>query len=112
VGCRFESCWDRQLAAGPFHPPCPHRKHAGKLPSACHELAGRLGDANKRWPWGGSQRERSMYKASKRYLAASVSALTLAIMFMLLAIAAWSIAPEVAADTSEVTVELKKSLPP
>jgi hypothetical protein len=53
-----------------------------------------------------------MYKASKRYLAASVSALTLAIMFMLLAIAAWSIAPEVVADTSDVKVELKKSLPP
>jgi hypothetical protein len=53
-----------------------------------------------------------MYKASKRYLAASVSALTLAIMLMLLAIAAWTIAPEVAADMSEVTVELKKSLPP
>jgi hypothetical protein len=53
-----------------------------------------------------------MSKASKRYLAASVSALTLAIMFMLLTIAAWSIAPEVAADTYEMTVELKKSLPP
>jgi hypothetical protein len=53
-----------------------------------------------------------MYKASKRYLAASVSALTLAIMLMLLAIAAWSIAPEVSADTSEITVQLKKSLPP
>jgi hypothetical protein len=53
-----------------------------------------------------------MYKASKRYLAASVSALTLAIMLMLLAIAAWSIAPDVAADTSEITVQLKKSLPP
>jgi hypothetical protein len=51
-----------------------------------------------------------MYKASKRYLAASVSALTLAIMFMLLAIAAWTIAPEVAADTSEITVDLRKSL--
>jgi hypothetical protein len=53
-----------------------------------------------------------MYKASKRYLAASVSALTLAIMFMLLAIAVWSVAPEVAADTSDMRVELKKSLPP
>ena len=98
--------------AGPFQPPCPDRKQAGKSPLVCHELAPRLGDANKRWPWGGSQRERPMYKASKRYLAASVSALTLAIMLMLLAIAAWSIAPEVAADTPEITVELKKSLPP
>ena len=53
-----------------------------------------------------------MYKASKRYLAASVSALTLAILMMLVAIAAWTIAPEVAADTSGVTMELKKSLPP
>ncbi len=53
-----------------------------------------------------------MYKASKRYLAASVSALTLAIMLMLLAIAAWTIAPEVAADTSEFKVDLRKSLSP
>jgi hypothetical protein len=53
-----------------------------------------------------------MYKASKRYLAASVSALTLAIMVMLLAIAAWSIAPEVVADTSAIGGELRKSLPP
>ena len=53
-----------------------------------------------------------MYKASKRYLAASVSALTLAIMFMLLAIAAWSIGPGDIADTSAIAVELKKSVPP
>lgn len=53
-----------------------------------------------------------MYKASKRYLAASVSALTLAILLMLMAIVAWSIAPEVAADTSGIAMELRKSLPP
>jgi hypothetical protein len=53
-----------------------------------------------------------MYKASKRYLAASVSALVFAILLMLGAIAARSIAPEVAADTSGIIVELKKSLPP
>jgi hypothetical protein len=53
-----------------------------------------------------------MYKASKGYLAASVSALTLAILMMLVAIAAWTVAPEVAADTSGMTLELKKSLPP
>jgi hypothetical protein len=53
-----------------------------------------------------------MYKASKRYLAASVSALTLAIVLMLTVIAAWSIAPEVAADTSGMRLELKRSLPP
>jgi hypothetical protein len=53
-----------------------------------------------------------MYTASKRYLAASVSALTLAIMLMLVMIAAWSIAPEVVADTSGISMELKKSLPP
>ena len=53
-----------------------------------------------------------MYKASKGYLAASVSALTFAIMVMLVMIAAWSVAPEVAADTSGVAMELKKSLPP
>jgi hypothetical protein len=99
-------------ASPPFHPPWRQRKQAGKSPLACHELAPRLGDAGKRWPWGGLQREHSMYTASKRYLAASVSALTLAIMLMLLAIAAWSIAPDVAADTSEITAQLKKSLPP
>ena len=53
-----------------------------------------------------------MYKASKRYLAASVSALAFATLLMLLAIAAWSITPEGAADMSEVAAELKKSLPP
>jgi hypothetical protein len=53
-----------------------------------------------------------MYKASKTYLAASVSALSLAILMMLIAIAAWTVAPEVAADTSGMTMELKKSLPP
>jgi hypothetical protein len=53
-----------------------------------------------------------MYKASKTYLAASVSALSLAIVAMLIAIAAWTVAPEVAADTSGMTVELRKSLPP
>jgi hypothetical protein len=53
-----------------------------------------------------------MYKASKRYLAASVSALVFATLLMMVAIAAWSIAPEVAADTSGIKLELKKSLPP
>jgi hypothetical protein len=53
-----------------------------------------------------------MYKASKRYLAASVSALALAIMMMLVVITAWSIAPEVVADTSGIAMELRKSLPP
>jgi hypothetical protein len=53
-----------------------------------------------------------MYKASKRYLAASVSALVFATLLMLVAIAAWSIAPEVAADTSGIKLELKKSLSP
>ena len=63
-------------------------------------------------PWGGSQRERSMYKASKTYLAASVSALALATLLMIVVIAAWSVAPEVVADTSGIKLELKKSLPP
>jgi hypothetical protein len=53
-----------------------------------------------------------MYKASKRYLAASVSALAVATLVMLAVIAAWSIAPEVVADSSGITLELKKSLPP
>jgi hypothetical protein len=38
--------------------------------------------------------------------------LTLAILMMLIAITAWSIAPEVVADTSGMTMELRKSLPP
>ena len=54
-----------------------------------------------------------MYKASKRYLAASVSALAFAILCLLIAIAAKSIAsPEIAADASEITAKLRKSLPP
>jgi hypothetical protein len=54
-----------------------------------------------------------MYKASKRYVAASAGALVLSILSLLVAIAARSmVAPEVAADTSEITVQLKKSLPP
>ena len=64
-------------------------------------------------PWGGKQRERSMYKASKRYVAASAGALALAILSLLVAIAARSIAaPEFAADASEIAAQLKKSLPP
>lgn len=54
-----------------------------------------------------------MYKASKRYVAASAGALALAILSLLIAIAARSMAaPEIAADTSEVAVHLRKSLPP
>jgi hypothetical protein len=54
-----------------------------------------------------------MYKASKRYLAASVSALAFAILCLLLAIAARSIAsPEIAADSPELGLILRKSLPP
>jgi hypothetical protein len=53
-----------------------------------------------------------MYKASKRYLAASVSALVFAILLVLTAIAARSIAPEVAADTSGIAAKLRKSPPP
>lgn len=52
-----------------------------------------------------------MYKASNRYLAASVSALFFATLLMIVAIAAWSVAPEVAADTSGIKIELRKSLP-
>jgi hypothetical protein len=53
-----------------------------------------------------------MYKASKRYVAASAGALTLAILSLLIAIAARSVAaPEIAAD-SEIAVQLRKSLPP
>jgi len=54
-----------------------------------------------------------MYKASKRYVAASAGALALAILSLLVAIAARSMAaPEIGADTSEVSVQLRKSLPP
>jgi hypothetical protein len=62
---------------------------------------------------GRKQREWSMYKASKRYVAASAGALALAIMSLLIAIAARSMAaPEMAADASEIAAQLKKSLPP
>jgi hypothetical protein len=62
---------------------------------------------------GRKQRERSMYKASKRYVAASAGALALAILSLLIAIAARSMAaPEIAADASEIAVQLRKSLPP
>ena len=62
---------------------------------------------------GRKQRERSMYKASKRYVAASAGALALAILSLLVAIAARSMAaPEIAADAFETTIELRKSLPP
>ena len=54
-----------------------------------------------------------MYKASKRYVAASAGALALAIMFLLIAIAARSMAAaEIAADASEIAAQLRKSLPP
>jgi hypothetical protein len=62
---------------------------------------------------GRKQREWSMYKASKRYVAASAGALVLSILSLLVAIAARSTAaPETAADTSEIAAQLKKSLPP
>ena len=53
-----------------------------------------------------------MYKASKRYLAASVSALAFGILGLLAAIAAWSFTPESVAEASKINVELRKSLPP
>jgi hypothetical protein len=54
-----------------------------------------------------------MYKASKRYVAASAGALALAILSLLIAIAARSMAaPEIAADASEIAAQLRKSLPP
>jgi hypothetical protein len=54
-----------------------------------------------------------MYNASKRYVAASAGALALAILFLLVAIAARSVAtPEIAADAAEIAVQLRKSLPP
>ena len=62
---------------------------------------------------GRKQREWSMYKASKRYVAASAGALALAILSLLIAIAARSMAaPEIAADASEIAAQLRKSLPP
>jgi len=54
-----------------------------------------------------------MYKASNRYLAASAGALVLSALVLLAAIAARSLAaPEIAADTSEIRMELRKSIPP
>jgi len=54
-----------------------------------------------------------MYKASKSYLAASAGALVVAVLVLLVAIAARSFAtPEIAADTSEIRLELRKSVPP
>jgi hypothetical protein len=59
---------------------------------ARHQLALRLGNAVHRWPRGGLQGERSMYRASKRYVAASVSALVFGTLFSLGAIVARRIA--------------------
>ncbi len=54
-----------------------------------------------------------MYKASNRYLAASAGALVLSALVLLAAIAARSLAaPEITADTSEIRLELRKSIPP
>jgi len=47
-----------------------------------------------------------MYEAPKRYIVVSVSSLALAILFLWIVIAA-RMAPEIAADTSAVTVYLK-----
>jgi hypothetical protein len=88
------------------------REQAEKMPLARHELALRLGEAIHCWPWGGLQREWSMYKASKSYLAASVSALAFGILGLLAAIVAWSFTPESVAEASKINVELRKSLPP
>jgi hypothetical protein len=80
-------------------------------------MALRLDDACSRWPWGGitcNAGSGFMYKASKRYLAVSVSALIVAIVFSLAAIIVRSVAaPEmdgkITADGT--TLELRKSLP-
>jgi hypothetical protein len=50
------------------------------------------------------------YRASKTYLAATLSALVLAIMCMVVVITTWSMTPEIAADTSELKLELRQSL--
>jgi hypothetical protein len=50
--------------------------------------------------------ERAVYEAPKRYIVASVSSLALAILFLWVAIAIRSIAPEITADASAVTVHL------
>jgi hypothetical protein len=51
-------------------------------------------------------------KSSKNYLAASVSALSFAILFVLVAIAVRRVAPEMAADPPKIAVELIRPLPP
>jgi hypothetical protein len=80
-------------------------------------MARRLGDACSRGSWANQQRIAGsgfMYKASKRYLTLSVSALVVAILFSLAAILVRSVvAPEmdgkIAADGT--ALELRKSLP-
>jgi hypothetical protein len=54
-----------------------------------------------------------MYEAPKHYVATSAGALVIAILSMLVAIAARSVAaPEIAADTVDIQLVLRKSLPP
>jgi hypothetical protein len=80
-------------------------------------MALRFSDVCSRWPWGGIKCNAGsgfMYKASRRYLAVSVSALVVAIVFLLAAIVVRSVAaPEmdgkITADGT--TLELRKSLP-
>ena len=85
------------------------RRDAAISPSACHELALRLGDF--RLDRIASESGR-MYQAPKHYVATSVGALALAILSLLVAIAATSFAtPDIAADAVDIKLDLRKSLP-
>jgi hypothetical protein len=50
-----------------------------------------------------------MYEAPKRYVAASASALALAILFMMIAIVTRSVATPEIADSSKIKIELHES---
>ena len=83
-------------------------KRSGKMPLACHELAARLSDAESCWSWVGFLREWSMYySASKFYLVASITTLAFATVFMMLALASWSVEKT---DGPEIRFELRQSL--
>ena len=90
---------------------------AARSPPARHQMALRLGDACSHWPWGGIKCNAGsgfMYKASRRYLTVSVSALIVAILFSLSAILVRGVvAPEMDGKiTADGTaLELRKSQP-
>jgi len=53
-----------------------------------------------------------MYKASRRYLAACISALVFAILLLSVAIIVWSLPPKGSAGLPGIITESKDALPP